>query len=375
MEATKTKKFQEISPSLNEHYGIIRSMGGILCDCPLPVALAPAGMCPQCGVEGPFYRQALEHYQVTHNGNGSMNGERKKYKKVDWEEAFRTAPSEVNWLFPPLLEASTINVLFGLPGVGKSLLVLNMILDILREGKRVAVVDEENRVDEVVERMKKFGVGTHSGLEGLSWYSFPQLPPLDTMEGGAELTGIVDDEKPDLVVLDTTTRMVSGDENSASTWLQLYRCSLAPLKQRGIAVLRLDHQGKDASKGQRGSSAKDGDADSIWRLKFQSEGYFALEREKSRSGHGEDWVLVQRLHDPLRHVFTELDHLPVTPRMKEWADRFDSWGIPRDAGRPTLKAAIEERWGQDPDKVGISTTILSLVVKYRKGLDSQPQAA
>jgi hypothetical protein len=69
-----------------------------------------------------------------------------------------------------------------------------------------------------------------------------------------------------LVVLDTTTRMVQGRENDSDTFLQLYRCSLVPLKSRGITVLRLDHPGKDESRGQRGSSAKDGDCDTIWRL-------------------------------------------------------------------------------------------------------------
>jgi len=251
-----------------------------------------------------------------------------------------------------------------------SLLVLDLVLEILREGRNVAIFDEENRVDEVVERLTKFGVTDPGELGGLSWYSFPQLPPLDTPAGGEHLVAVADRDKPALIVLDTTTRMIEGDENSASTWLQLYRCSLAPLKQRGIAVLRLDHQGKDPSKGQRGSSAKDGDVDTIWRLKFQDGGYLALEREKSRSGHGEDWLLVERLNDPLRHAFKELAHMPITPKIEQWADNFDRWGIPRDAGRPTLRAAIQEKTLHDE---GISTTLLAMVARYRKGLDSPSQ--
>ena len=294
----------------------------------------------------------------------------KKYKPVDWREAFANQPGETQWLFPPLIEAGTLNVLFGLPGVGKSLIVLEMILEVLRDGKAVIVLDQENRVLEVVERLRKFGVEAPSSLENLAWFSFPELPPLDTPDGGEHITALAEAYKPDLVIMDTATRMVEGDENASSTWLQLYRNSLAPLKQRGIAVLRLDHQGKDASKGQRGSSAKDGDVDTVWRLKFQDGGLLCLERDKSRSGHGEDWILVRREQNPLHHVFEELDHLPVTPRMQEWAERFDDWGIPRSAGRPTLRAAIEERWGSDP---GISTTILALVARYRKGLDNAPE--
>ena len=291
-----------------------------------------------------------------------------KYVPVNWHEAFQSRPSEVDWLFPPLIEAATLNVLFGLPGVGKSLLVLEIVLEILREGRNVTILDEENRVDEVVERLEKFGVSDPAELDGLHWYSFPSLPALDTPAGGEHLVALVERDKPSLVVLDTSSRMIEGDENSSSTFLQFYRNSLAPLKQRGIAVLRLDHQGKDPTRGQRGSSAKDGDCDAIWRLKFSDGGMFALEREKSRSGHGEDWILVERLQNPLRHVFKELDHMPVTPSIEKWAENFDRWGIPRDAGRPTLRAALQEKTLHDN---GISTTLLAMVARYRKSLPKE----
>jgi hypothetical protein len=38
------------------------------------------------------------------------------------------------------------------------------------------------------------------------------------------------------------------------------------MKRRGITYLRLDHAGKDMSKGQRGASAKNDDVDLVWRL-------------------------------------------------------------------------------------------------------------
>lgn len=355
--------------SLKERTEVAQALGATYCSCLIPVHLAPGGYCPDCETQGPLYQDALDYSERVKKAR--VDEISFQYKPVNWHEAFQAKPSEVDWLFPPIIEAGTLNVLFGLPGVGKSLLVLDMVLDILREGRKVLVLDEENRVNEVVERMEKFGISRPDDLENLIWFSFPQLPPLDTPRGGEHLTALVDDYKPDLIIMDTTTRMVEGDENSSNTWLQLYRCSLVPIKLRGIAVLRLDHQGKDPTKGQRGSSAKDGDVDTIWRLKFSDGGMFALEREKSRSRHGEDWILVERMQDPLRHVFKELDHMPVTPRIEQWAANFDRWGIPRDAGRPTLRAALQERTAHDD---GISTTLLAAVARYRKsqakGLDS-----
>lgn len=296
-----------------------------------------------------------------------------KYKPVNWAEAFKSQPEETDWLFPPILEAKTVNALFGAPGVGKSLVTLEIAVTLVREGRKVMYVDDENRVEDTVDRLQAFGVG-HDELASLVMYSFAGLPPLDTVEGGEHLAALADYNSPALVILDTTTRMVAGDENTASTFLQLYRCSLVPLKQRGVTVLRLDHPGKEGSRGQRGSSAKDGDVDTIWRIYAEQGGMLILERVKSRSGHGEGWIAVRREKDPfLRHDWHALDKMPVTPLVRQWADNFDRWGIPRDAGRPTLREAIKCRPGVKGD--GVSTTILALVARYRKGLsqDSQGQ--
>lgn len=290
-----------------------------------------------------------------------------KYSPVNWAEAFKRQPEDVDWLFPPILETGTTNALFGKPGVGKSLITLEIAMTLVREGKKVMYLDDENRVMDTVDRLKSFGC-QHDELSGLIMYSFAGLPPLDTTAGGEHLAALADYNNPDLIILDTTTRMVEGDENSANTFLQLYRCSLVPLKQRGITVLRLDHPGKDDKQGQRGSSAKDGDVDSVWRLAHESDDMLVLERLKSRSGHGEGFISVKRLTEPnLSHDWQALDKMPVTPQIEEWSKRFDRWGISRDAGRPTLRAAMKEHnVDVDDRKSGVSTTMLALIAKHRK---------
>ena len=47
-------------------------------------------------------------------------------------------------------------------------------------------------------------------------------------------------------------------------------------------MVRLDHTGKDETKGQRGGSAKSGDVDAIWRLSRVTEVRFRLECTNSR---------------------------------------------------------------------------------------------
>jgi hypothetical protein len=61
------------------------------------------------------------------------------------------------------------------------------------------------------------------------------------------------------------------------------------LKAAGIAVIRTDHAGKDTSKGQRGSSAKNDDVDVVWAL--------------SRTDTG---VILKRTHSRVPWVPTEL---------------------------------------------------------------------
>jgi hypothetical protein len=361
--------------SLTEARDLAREFGAVICDCSpegnghFPGAIGPMGACPDCGTEGPFYRQAISSF----NGNGKGRELETsdivgKYSPVNWRSAFRNTPDEIDWLFPPLLEKGTINALFGKPGTGKSLLALNIVLELVRDGKTVTYFDDENRVEDIVERLRDFGCRSAEELESLYMYSFAGLPALDTPEGGEHLAALAAHHGSDLVVLDTTTRMVGGDENAANTFLQLYRCSLVPLKSRGITVLRIDHPGKDENRGQRGSSAKAGDVDTIWRLFYEQDGMLALEREKSRSGHGENWIGVRRVEKPfLRHDWAALENMPlVDDKIKVWADRFDRWGIPRDAGRPTLRAAVKERTGQE-----VSTTLLWLVAKYRKSLQQE----
>ena len=59
-------------------------------------------------------------------------------------------------------------------------------------------------------------------------------------------------------MIDTTSRVIAGEEDRADTFLALYRHTMRPLKAAGVAVIRFDHAGKDLAKGERGSSAKPG---------------------------------------------------------------------------------------------------------------------
>jgi hypothetical protein len=282
------------------------------------------------------------------------------YAPVDWRAAWKAQPEDVEWLLEPLLEEGTVNALFGKPGTGKSLITLEIALRLVRAGHVIVYVDQENRITDLVERLQAFGAEPEE-LDRLRMYSFAGLPPLDTVTGGVHLLALAVTAGAALVVIDTTSRLIQGKENDADTFLALYRCSLVPLKARGITVLRLDHPGKDESRGQRGSSAKEGDVDTIWRLVQAGPAAFRLEREKSRSGHGEPAVEMHRRFGPLRHEWAVRGDSPAG----QLCGQLEALGVPPGAGRPAVRKAL------DAAGVKVSNALLTEAIRLRKNCPGQ----
>ena len=107
---------------------------------------------------------------------------------------------------------------------------------------------------------------------------------------------------PDLVFIDTFSRFVEGDENGAAVAHNFYQFVGRELKKRNIAYLRIDHVGKDASKGSRGSSAKVDDLDLIWVMsKTKKSDEFLLKNEKARVPVGAAKYIIKRNTSPLSH--------------------------------------------------------------------------
>ncbi len=302
---------------------------------------------------------------------------------VDWATLWAQADEPVQWLAEPLVEAGTSVALYSPPKVGKSLLALDVCAGIATGRKvlgkpaqaprRVLYLDAENTPRDLVERLTAMGYSPADLDDRFAYVSFPTLPPLDTEQGGREFVALLDKHRPDLVVLDTVSRFVAGDENDARTYADLYRLSLVKAKQRGIAVLRLDHAGKDVAKGQRGSSAKSADVDTVWRLELVSERDPAvrLTRDVTRNGHGEGKVLLARIAGPLRHVPTgkavlasddavALEEMP--PNVRRLVEALQKHGVPLHYGRDKAGRALTERG------VKWSSGDLSVALKARSSL-------
>jgi RecA-family ATPase len=138
------------------------------------------------------------------------------------------------------------------------------------------------------------------------------------------------------VVIDTVSRSVQGDENENDTWLDFYRHTGLLMKQKQIAMIRLDHSGKDESKGQRGGSAKSGDVDAVWKMKKISENGFRITCEANRFPITEKVVDLERVEAP--RLYHRRDMRARETAIDEMCKKYAEAKVPRD-GSVGVRAA------------------------------------
>lgn len=266
---------------------------------------------------------------------------------VNWKELYADQSTD-EWLLEPLIPARRLTALFSPPKMGKSLLVLEVAVRISlghetlgakppKGGVRVLYVDFENDPrGDVRTRLKAMGWQPEH-LGNLCYLSFPSLAYLDTAMGGLQLLAVAQHYGVALVIIDTISRAVQGEENDNDTWLGFYRNTGVRLKSAGIACLRLDHTGKDTSKGMRGGSAKYGDVDLVWSMTALSDDTFRLECTANRLPVAEKLLTVRRKVGPLRH---EVDTSGIAGLVKEAVALLDKLDVPLSLGQKKARDAL-----------------------------------
>jgi hypothetical protein len=300
--AIKQREARERLHEAAEHNGSVKYQGedGVL-------ATIRSGLA--AGMREPWTVLADDFAEVEAESGATGERERTSSDPIDWTEAFARDFSQADWLPGRLCERGQQVALVGAGKAGKSLVMLDWVLScvtgrpFLGQGEptepvRVIYADRENSLRDIVTRARALGISDPNELRNLIYYSFPTWAPLDTNAGALEFLGVVASqhkaEPVALCVLDTASRYIEGDENDSSPWLALYRLAQARLKSLGIACWRIDHFGKDDSKGARGSGAKSQDVDHVWELRVtgeETEGLVTttvlkLERTHTRSGLG-----------------------------------------------------------------------------------------
>lgn len=296
-----------------------------------------------------------------------------RFPSIDWKEAYRNYEDNpaTHFLTGKWLERAQQMSLIGDGKVGKSVFMWNWCVkaingeaflgDEARDPIDVLYFDRENNEREIVRTMISFGYSP-AHLKRFDYRLFPRFDGSLNGKGGRaakELLAIVDEVRPDVVVLDTVSRYITGDENSSETWLSLYQKVHAELKARGVACIRLDHFGKDSGKGARGSSAKTQDVDHAWEMTATSETEtvisgethvltnIQLTRTHSRTGLGPSSYSISRkgvkredVWQPRRtsHQLTELSDLAqANAEVEGLKNRLIDAGVPAGYGRDRMK--------------------------------------
>jgi hypothetical protein len=204
--------------------------------------------------------------------------------RLDSDAFWDADTQDSQFLIEPFLAVGRGHALFAEAKAGKSYVVLQALAaaavpghkswaEVPEEPITILYLDYEMTEDDLRERLEIFGYTRHDDYSRFHYVKASMLGAgLDTYAGGIELLAQAQKWRCDLVVIDTMSRAVSGGENEADTVNQFYQHTGRLLKANGIAWLRIDHAGKNLDRGQRGSSAKDGDVDVVWRLERTDDG-------------------------------------------------------------------------------------------------------
>lgn len=282
--------------------------------------------------------------------------------RLDWHHLFTTDGDEEEWIVEPLLPARRMIALYSAAKVGKSLLMLELAAAIARgaptlgkhpQPHRVLYVDFENDPHgDIKTRLEDMNI-TADQLGNLVYLSFPSLAKFDTAAGAVDLMRHVEHYDCEVVVIDTVSRAVMGEENDNDTWLAFYRHTGIALKRAGVACIRLDHSGKDRERGMRGGSAKTGDVDAVWQLTTLNDTTVRLECTHHRMPVPVKILTLTRTTDgPLEHRVAKDAYATASDAITlDYMQRLDQLKIPRDAGyRPCTQAleAIGMKVKRDP---------------------------
>lgn len=295
-----------------------------------------------------------------------------KFPALDWHELWADE-SEEEWIVEPILPARRLVAVYSPPKVGKSLLMLELAVAMARGTEvlgttperqyRVLYVDFENdpKVD-TRDRLKAMGQ-TPGDLDNLIVLSFPTMAALDTAAGAEELLAAAEVYACEVIVIDTVSRAIKGEENENDTWLNFYRHTGLAVKQAGLALIRLDHTGKDEAKGQRGGSAKSGDVDAVWRLSKVTETTFRLDCEAARLPIAEKTIVLHREVSPkLRHRVDAAGAMAAwSAKVDRLVDLLDANGVPDDASQSVVR-----KWKSERGETA-GNDLIAEVVRLRKG--------
>ena len=191
--------------------------------------------------------------------------------EIIWEKELKNYETEdKEWIIEKLVPSRSVGVWTGKRGTMKTFIVLNAIaciasgrdfLDRYATTKgKIIYLDKENGVFVMKQRMPmiKKGMKLEEDLD-IGFICFSSLK-IDKMKDVEQITNIIKEHKPSLLVVDTYRRGISFEENDAGKVSELFVDTLRPLVEKyNLSIILIHHDRKGEATGDemdmiRGSS-------------------------------------------------------------------------------------------------------------------------
>jgi len=291
--------------------------------------------------------------------------------------ALRDMTFNYDWLVEGFWPMGAHIHIFASPKTGKSMLML-WIACATSMGKdpftgkdkprqRVSYIDNEMTLKDLRDRIYDMGWDFEQ-LEGwLKYHSYPIIRPMDTEMGGIDTMQLMQYDESNVLIIDTLSRVVVGEENSNDTYRNFHNYTGRLLKANGVSIARLDHAGHDKAKS-RGASAKADDVDLVYSLEKRTDDKgkpgFRLTRTHSRVGFANGIVELELADDPI--AIRSSDIRTYTLQAITKAKQLDELGAPTAISqRDAIKLLKDSEYG--PGKI----TYLMEAIKMRLERDSR----
>ena len=185
-----------------------------------------------------------------------------------------------------LLDRSLL-IIVGQPKANKSFLALNMGVAIASgtdfagfsvvDKHRVLFLSAEGGYYSNRERIKTITADIDGADLQEIYFSIKIVPDLESDADDAIFKECIEKYNPKVLILDPFIRFHTADENSSSSMSNIFAKIRKLIDGHDIAVILVHHEGKNASKGGRGSSVIHAEYDSCIKIKKQKNGNHMFE--------------------------------------------------------------------------------------------------
>lgn len=206
----------------------------------------------------------LKTSSPTESGEGSLQA---VSKRISFNEFITATPPPIDWRVENLFTAVGVNFLAGQGGLGKSWLSMDLALAVATGAPwlghhatttcPILYCDFENSNALIQRRFAKLLKARNlepSIIKNFDFYR-PDSLLLDRTDGGIDLDKQISEQKAGLVILDSFTRIHTGDENAVKDMAKVSATLLYLTQKHQCCILVIDHLGKQ-SNGLRGSTEK-----------------------------------------------------------------------------------------------------------------------